>query len=260
MISPPSWPPPKPDWLPEEVYTNIVEDAATPLDIRVELLQRVANAGNIPAARAAFTKYLDSVAIPNSEASLDTDASLGHFFYSTGFFKHVVEMIGSGDESIIAAEFDILRDPAKPRRERRKVLQRLTRALRGKAIRPGSTIWLYEIEDDSRPTVSPPDVLAHLDPCLPWRLALPRVSTGSEYVHFEVSAGGTTGNCRTPNCKDAGFDTSHLEARRGHRPSPCTAIDVRIRTRLERICLYTLRPLMQQSSHSGSVLPHEGPH
>jgi hypothetical protein len=123
-----------------------------------------------------------------------------HLFYAMGFFARVAELAGSGDELTVAAEFAAIRDETRPRRERRKVLARLSRFMDGKQIRADASVWLYKGPQAG----SALDVLRTIDPCVPWQLALPRVSQGSEYVHF-VFPSSEIPNCRAPNCRDAGF-------------------------------------------------------
>lgn len=194
----------RPAWLSDQAYANLLEDNATPAAVRTEALRRVVASPNLAVATSALTEYFASVDIPDVPAAIAAEAVLGHLYYSMGFFKHVVEMIGSGDEALVASEFDLLRDAAKPRRDRRRALERLSKAMRGKPVRPGATIWLYHSPDKPRRTPNPADVLAPVDACLPWRLALPRVSSGSEYIHFEISGAAVQSTCRVPNCKDAG--------------------------------------------------------
>jgi hypothetical protein len=222
--------PPKPHWLSAEAYSNILEDEATPADVRAELLGKVVASADFATASAAFAAHVASIDIPAVPMPVAADASLGHLFYLMGFFKHVAEMVGSGDESLVAAEFDLLRDRAKPRRDRRKVLERLSKAMKGKPIRPGLTIWLYHVPGGARPDLDPRDVLAPVDSCLPWRLGLPRVSTNSEYVHFEIAGSTVHEKCRQPNCKDAGFENLNIWKHGGTtnphsgRPAQCSAV------------------------------------
>jgi hypothetical protein len=215
---------PKPSWLPELVYTNIRDDEAVPLTIRQEVLAKIHACGDLASAREAFSKYLASSSIPDVAVTFTAGIGLGHLFYSIGFFKHVAEMIGSGDESLVAAQFEVLRDTSKPRRERRKALERLNRAMRGKPIRIAPVIWLYQM---AHRTSGAADLLRDIDACLPWRLALPRAATGSEYIHFEFAASVVNGRCKRPNCRDAGFDNLEIWRHGGvtmphhARPSAC---------------------------------------
>ena len=140
----------RPAWLSDQAYANLLEDNATPAAVRTEALRRVVASPNLAVATSALTEYFASVDIPDVPAAIAAEAVLGHLYYSMGFFKHVVEMIGSGDEALVASEFDLLRDAAKPRRDRRRALERLSKAMRGKPVRPGATIWLYHSPDKPR--------------------------------------------------------------------------------------------------------------
>jgi hypothetical protein len=218
--------PPKPAWLDGQVYANISEDAATPDEVRMEALNRVAAAPDIDAARAAFSTYISGAQIPDRMAVVPPATSLNHLFYAIGFCKRVAEVVGSGDELTVAAEFAKIRDDTRPRRERRKMLARISRLMDGKPIRSQQSLWLYNTSKAT--VVMAPHVLRQIDSCVPWQLALPRVSSASEYVHLELPGSAVTG-CRVPNCRDAGFDNlelwNHGGITRPHskRPSSCSA-------------------------------------
>jgi hypothetical protein len=217
----------KPSWLDDRVYANIAQDEATPEAVRKEALKRVVSAGKIDAAKAAFSTYINGAAIPDKPVSVGHDESLNHLFYSIGFFARLAEAAGSGDDLTIAAEFAKLSDIARPRRERRKLLARINRLMDGKPIRAIPAIWLYKAPVNTG--IPPaPHVLRIIEPCVPWQLALPWVSSRSEYVHFQFP-NSAVGACRIPNCRDAGFDNMHLWKHGGvtdphaSRPSSCTA-------------------------------------
>src|ERR1043166_94770 len=173
--------PSRPVWLPEQIYNNIVGDDATPEANRGEVISLVCACIDLSSAQHSFNQYFDSIDIPAKSATLCADELLGHLYFSYGFFKRVVEMIGAGDEAAVEADFQILKDPSRPRRERRKVVERLRRAMVGKPIRTGVIIWLYRQPDD-RALPTPGEILLKVDPCMPWRLGLPFVTSGSEYV------------------------------------------------------------------------------
>ena len=216
----------KPAWLTDQVYANISEDAATPEPVRAEALHRVSTAPDAAAAGVAFTSYISSVLIPDVPATLPVGDAVNHLFYAMGFFKRIAEVTGSADELTVASEFAKIRDAGRPRRERRKILARIGRVMQGAPIRSDRTVWLYKTPQ--APAVPTSDVLRTVDACTPWQLALPRVDSGSEYVHFELRSSDIQG-CRTPNCRDAGFNNLELWRHGGQTqphsrsPAPCSA-------------------------------------
>jgi hypothetical protein len=157
--------------------------------------------------RTAFEEYFGSAYIADVYANLPNSTLFGHLFYSRGFFKRIVEILGRGDEDDIADQFEIIRDPSKTKREKRKALERFESVLAGQPIRSSSPIWLYR--DPVIPANRGTMILDEgIDACLPWRLALP-IPNGS-FIHLIFSTAALTSKPRVPNCCDAGFDKLDL--------------------------------------------------
>jgi len=215
---PPASIPMRPSWLSAVAYRNILNDKATPKDHRLGALAAISICRDAKSGKAAFDKYFSTLDLPPASQDLSPDSTLGHLFFARGFFKRVAEALGSGDEDVVAENFAILRDEKIPRRERRKVLKRLDRAMRGKPIRSSSPIWLYR---DPPPSKDATAILEDVDTCLPWKLALPHPA--GEFLHFTFPAASVAGGCRTPNCTDPGFDYLHIWKHGGktNPPRPC---------------------------------------
>lgn len=211
--------PTRPAWLSETAYTNILKDRATPRQHRLGVLKAMQNCADAVEGKKAFDEYFSKVNLNPSVQNLPGDSTLGHLYYAWGFFKRVTEVLGSGDENAVAESFATVRDEAVPRRERRKALKRLDRAMHGQPIRSDSPIWLYR---DPAPISDPSAILIEVDACLPWKLALPRPE--GDFIHFTFRGASIAGGCRTPNCKDPGFDHlsiwKHGGKTKPHNPCP----------------------------------------
>ncbi|WP_316193736.1 hypothetical protein [Bradyrhizobium sp. SZCCHNRI1029] len=194
-------PPPRPDWLSEVAYSNILNDKATPKRYRLGVLKALSACTSASDGKAAFVAYFAKVTLAPKPQNLRGDAMLGHLYFSGGFYKRVAEVVGSGDEGDVEETFNVIKNEALPRRERKKALRKLERAMHGHPIRAKSPIWLYR---DPNLVKDPTAILDSIDACLPWSLALPRPE--GEFIHFAFPRTSVQDICRTPNCNDTGFD------------------------------------------------------